>query len=366
MINIHAEITDRQGVSILGFPNLKLVPTSYSWAAIGGPDEAVLAAHGAEDGIFQLFEHLRARVVLVDEYARDVWWGYISDVEVRLGNITIGASIDPMANSVAVAYSLVAVGEETPGERATTAWVDDEASQGEYGKKELQVTLGGASAAQAEQARDIVLAARKYPITVIKHTGDGSKASAIIKCRGWWHRLNWRYYTNTNTDEVATTTQITEMITTKHPWLAGTRIEDVGGVSSSEYRDGDSTTLVFITELLESGTTNNQRLLAEITKDLYLRVWEEPSRDDTIEHYLRRDGRLLNRWRDGIESHLCPVGVWVRSRAFAPGNLDATFLVATDRFFIERAAYTVAKDRLRLQSKNMPSVWEMAERIVAG
>ncbi|MCK4302636.1 MAG: hypothetical protein KAY24_00145 [Candidatus Eisenbacteria sp.] len=366
MINIHAQLKDRQGSAILSFPNLKLVPAAYSWTALGGPDKATITAYGGKDALFQLFEHLRARVVLVDEFTRDVWWGYVDEVEVRMGNIAVGASISPMANSTAVAYSLIAVGESTPGTRATTAWVNDEASQGEYGKKELLIALGGASAVQAEQARDVVLAARKYPISTIKHVGGGGKTSATLKCLGWWHRLDWRYYANTNTTNVATATQIAAMVTAKHPWLNGTRIEDASGVNSSEYRDGDNTTLDLIRELLESGTTNNQRLLAEVTKDLYLRVWEEPARTDTIEHYLRHDGRLLNRWRDLIESHLCPVGVWVRSRAFVPGSLDTTFLVAAERFFIERAVYTIGMDRLRLQPRGVKSVWEIAEGVVAG
>jgi hypothetical protein len=111
-----------------------------------------------------------------------------------VGGVEISASLDKMANSVAVAYSFVAAGTQAVGGRKTTAWSTDTTSQGVYGTKEYLSSASGLTDAAAEAQRDVILALRKYPQASATQTGGNSPATVTIECRGWWETLDWKYY----------------------------------------------------------------------------------------------------------------------------------------------------------------------------
>lgn len=102
------------------------------------------------------------------------------------------------------------------------------------------------------------------------------KKQAKLYCSGWLETLNWRSYLNTGTASVVTTTQIQAIVTNMGEFITGVDIEAASGISSPETRDGDRTGLEEIEDLLKTGTTNNRRLLAEVTPLRRLRIFEEP------------------------------------------------------------------------------------------
>ena len=91
-----------------------------------------------------------------------------------------------------------------------------------------------------------------------------------LYCRGWWERLWWRYYINHGTNDVSTTMQIAA------PFLTATNIDNASGITTKETREDNQRGGDYIEELLNTGTTNTRRLLAEVNNQRRLRVYEEP------------------------------------------------------------------------------------------
>jgi len=105
---------------------------------------------------------------------------------------------------------------------------------------------------------------------------DTEKQEVKLYCDGWWETLSWRTYLNSGTASVATTAQIQAIVTNMGEFITGVDVENASGISSLETREGDRTGLEEIEDLLRAGTTNNRRLLSEVTQLRRLRIWEEP------------------------------------------------------------------------------------------
>jgi hypothetical protein len=141
---------------------------------------------------------------------------------------------------------------------------------------------------------------------------------------------------------VETTEQIEQMVTDEGQFLAGTLIEDDSGVYTSPYRDGDSTTLAEVVELLNRGTTTGRRLLAEITAERYLHVWEEPAVSSAnVEVLMYVAGVLYNKWGGRWPDDTPPVGKICQIRSL-PDRVNLDLLVDPSTFIIQAATYDVA------------------------
>lgn len=340
---------------------LTYVVTFYSWHAIGGPQFASITVYGSERGLWELVEKLRCPVEIEDARGEVVWWGYVATVRVRVNQLEFSVDLDTMFNRVAVAYSLIEPGSQTPGTRATTTWAQDDDSVEVYGSKELLVSLSGATTVQAEATRGAVLAARRYPVPGVEPSGaeEEGSLSATLQCRGWWQTLDWQYYLNTNTQSVETTDQIAAIVTAEGQFLTGTDIETSSGVFSSEYRDGDATALTEIKELLRTGTTNGRRLLATVTRERRLRIYEEPEAGAN-DYLLLSTGKLRNQYDVPVEDHKCPCGVWAQLKDVLPSFVDVSRLANPTRVFIEQSEYDARSLSLRLQPRGVLSPWDIS------
>jgi hypothetical protein len=327
---------------------------SYSQTVIGGSKQATLEVAGDRKILLEYLNKLRTPVEFTDERGQKVWWGFIADVSVQFGAITIGVSLDTMSNKIAIAYSLVDPGSATVGTRATTAWATDTVSVAQYGTKELMASVSGATAAQAEQARDVLLAQKKYPIPTVA-LADQNDGKATIHCRGWWDTLGWRQYVNAGTTSVATMTQVAAIVTACGEFLTATDIDNTSGLSSSEYRDGDTTALAEILDLLKAGTTGGLRLLAQVTSGRRVRVFSEPL-VSAFKYILKRDGTLITKTGATVDQKLCPVGEWVRVQDVV--DYDMGLIADPSYFFIEEAEYSVASEKLRIQPRGIPSSFD--------
>jgi hypothetical protein len=170
-----------------------------TWAAMGGPKRAVLevqAAAGSVD-LAALSGLLRSPVEIYGEDGQIAWWGLVWDVSIEEGAVGVKLSLDDLANRVRVVY-----GESRPevmgtGRRATTGWVEDIASQADYGVKEGQFELTVASAEQGESYRGELLASGARPVGKAKLSGTvrtGAGITITLECRGWWETLAWKRY----------------------------------------------------------------------------------------------------------------------------------------------------------------------------
>ena len=163
----------------------------YSHSVFGGPKYAEISITGSDNDLWEMIERIRCPVEIYGDNGECVWWGYVSEVDLSIGKVNAGVTIDSMANCIAVAYTTVAAGSNLPGERATTEWGDANISQDEYGIKQLLLTSSGTTEEHAQSAMEMALASREYPQPTITFGGGGGVSK--VYCRGWYSTLGWRY-----------------------------------------------------------------------------------------------------------------------------------------------------------------------------
>lgn len=160
--------------------------------------------------------------------------------------------------------------------------------------------------------------------------------------------------------ELATTTQISELNTNVGEFIVGTDIEDASGIDSSPYRNGDSRALREMLDLLKAGTSNSRRLLADISIDRRMRVYEEPatqSRDNSYK--IDRLGRLFGINDQRIEDTECVVAEWCYLLDVIPDTADVTKLASPSPFFIEEAEYSSRNGYRILRVRDQRDVFDV-------
>lgn len=342
-------------------PPVRYAPKWYTWHAIGGPRAAEIGVSGSAEALWEMVEKLRCPIEVLNEQGEACWWGFINEVQIGIGAWSIGVSLETMYNRVAVAYSLVNPGSATVGTRATTTWTQNDDSVSTYGQKEFRGSLDGATATQADAARNALLAECRYPIPDIRPRAQSNELTATLSCLGWWETLGWRYYANTNTTSVETTTQIAAMLTAVGPFLSGSTIVNASGISSSEYRDGDSLAIETIEKLLRGGTTSGRRLLATVTRERMVRIAEEPAAGAN-DYLLTMRGDLQDAWELPVQKEKCTVGVWAKVKDVIPATVDVTKLADPSRMFIETAEFNAEKMTYIPEPRSLPSVWELGQQ----
>lgn len=174
-------------------PAVELIPEQYSWHSIGGPKSAEIAVKATNEdsrALWEMLEWLRCPIEIFDHNQRCVWWGYVSEVEITVGALTVGVTLDSMSNKVATLY------ETETQQKATTTWNQDDGSVSTYGTKELLLTSTTIGQDAAEYLRDEYLIFYKKPIPNISIDVEPGELSARLICRGWWSTLSWQYYSN--------------------------------------------------------------------------------------------------------------------------------------------------------------------------
>ena len=157
-----------------------------------------------------------------------------------------------------------------------------------------------------------------------------------------------------------TTAQISAIEADEGQFLAGIIIENTSGVYTSPYRDGDSTALAEIAALLKRGTTNDRRLLVEVTRDRYLRVYEEPELDDeTIGLLMDSDGALSTPLAGALDADHPPVGQWCQFKDM-PATVNMGLLADPSFFFIETAEFDVKTQMWQVTPRGAPTPWELS------
>jgi hypothetical protein len=330
---------------------------SYAWHVIGGPLNARLRASGTELALTDLLGLLRSPIEIMGPRAEAVWWGYIDAVEVTVGAMRIGVSLDNMVNKVYVVYTRLDPGSSGPGVRATTGATTSTLSTGVYGTKERYVTADRITDIQATQFANTYLEQHKLPIPRVDWGPPGVNG-ATITCRGWWNTLDWRHYTNSNTGNIQTTAQITAVVTAAGEFLRGTRILNASSYYYNEYQDGDKTARVVLEDLLRQGTSANKRLLATVTRDRWLEVYQEWGQS-AYDLFIGADGRLRTPQMGMVQAYTCPVGFWARFNAPTPSALDLSYIAPASPVFIDETAYDVGSDRLSFRARDVPSPFEM-------
>jgi len=182
------EVLDRNDIPVRA-EQLALTPTFYSAHVWGGPKRAEIRVEGAGDALWQALNWLRGWVTIRNAQGNLVWWGYVASAEVGIGQVTVGLTLETMANRVCVAYTYM--GPDGQQTRGTTAWAEDTTVQALYGIKELRATLADTSPGQATAVRAKTLAARKNPQAMLAM--DAIEGGRLM-CIGAWQTLGWQSY----------------------------------------------------------------------------------------------------------------------------------------------------------------------------
>lgn len=153
---------------------------------------------------------------------------------------------------------------------------------------------------------------------------------------------------------VDTATQIGEIVTAADVGLL-VDVQNTSGLVEHQYRDDTVLASDVISGLLAQGDSSDQRMLAQVSAGLSLRVYTQPA-STSIAWMLRDDGSLATVSGSPAPAGLLPVGVWVAlEQALA---LDGWGRLSP--FFVERAEYSVANG-LTLEPQNQRELWELTE-----
>lgn len=162
------------------------------------------------------------------------------------------------------------------------------------------------------------------------------------------------------TGSAETTAQIEDMVTRAGQFITGTIIDVNSGISTNPYRDGDRRAIDEILELLKTGTQSKRRLLATVTPERIVKVYEEPAYNpDQPMLFLDSNGTLTNIYGTKVLAHTCPVGGWCQLRDVFPPTLDTSRLIDPSKFFIERNEYNPASGKPRLEVRDINSNWDL-------
>jgi len=335
---------------------LNYIVTRYSHSVFGGPLAAEISVTGNQNDLWEMMERLRCPVAIYSDKGDAVWWGFVAAIDLTVGNVQAGATIDSMANRIAVAYNATDPTNENVGARMTTAWVEDALSVVVYGTRELLLTSSGSTAQHAESARDMALASMRFPQPTITFSETAGESGAILHCRGWFSTLDWTYYSAAAAD-VDTATQAKNIAVAKGPFFAGVKQDVTSGILTSAFRDGDGKSLYEIQELLKMGTSNTRRMLVSVDLNRYLTIYEEPL--PTNPFLITRDGKLRDAFDNPVRAETCPVGVWMRLKDVIPSSADTTLLADPTLAFVDIAEYEVESKILRLTPRNLENPWDV-------
>jgi len=284
----------------------------------------------------------------------------VAEVEVRVNALTARVSLDMLANRISIAY----LNMELTGNylRATTEWAEDTDSVAEYGTFERLDSGDIAEVSVAEGVRDSLLKQYGRPTPEVEIAPGRDELGATLYCRGWWDTLKRRYYGHDDGEDVETTQQIADIVAATGEFLVGTDIVNASGLYRSPYSDDDTTAQADIEDLLAAGVQNGRRLLATVTRERYLRVYEEPA-PTAPRHQLRSDGTLRGPRGMLLEPGVAPVGVWAELVDVGLTGADAEMLANAARLFLEGVEWDEGQQRITRLEPRGRSAYDVAEVI---
>lgn len=305
--------------------------------AIGGMKQADITAKGDGLQMWELIGYLRCPVEIYNEFSEPVWWGYVHGVDINYGQTRVGISLDNVANSVKLSYTLMT---GSTGAGTVTAATIDPTSSALYGTIEKTFTYKQASGAQGTAARDQLLNIYKYPIPDIDPNGGAGEGvfSASLYCKGWWDTLGWRYYAQAGTASTATDVQISTIATACGQFFGTVTVAGTSGISSNQYRDGTKTGLDELLELLQPGVLASTRYLAEVDRNRGLRIATEPAWT-SLQTTMNRRGEIATNFGVPFTPMSLPIG-WCQLIDMDPTVIGQIPIAQSSIFFIEESEWS--------------------------
>jgi len=279
---------------------------SWSWDAMIGPDEATVEVYGHEDILPHCWLWMGSGITISDTRWGPLWWGTIEEVEVHTGKIKITKTLNTVVNSLTVIY--IDVASLQPG----SVQVSDSDSQSKYGLRVQTQSLPTATVTQAQNFANTILQEFKEPkVRIDPGSGD---LKAVLKLRGWIHRLGYRYYSNTSLTTMDASSAIQTILTSANvfPEANGVQIIDSAGVSVPIFTAANRTVKDRIMELLKTGTNDGKRLFLTISPSKYVSIYKQPSLTFPPQFLVSRDGIIWEKAeKDNFPIQRMRAGTWI-------------------------------------------------------
>ena len=148
---------------------------------------------------------------------------------------------------------------------------------------------------------------------------------------------------------VETSTQI-EAMSTASGHLDVNDVQVASGVTTNQFRDGDSTIQDEIVALIEQGTSSGSQLLCRVTAEKVFSVYAKPDSTD-VRWLLSNDGTVRNAGGTPVRSGQLVAGTWV-------DLAEAPRYPGLSPFFAVRSEYDVRSDRLTIEPEGMVSPFD--------
>lgn len=357
-IDFSARLVSRSGYALAYLPRFQLTPVSYSHHARGGPERAEIVVQGDPAIMPILLDWLRCPVVIYAD-GNPVWWGFVNGVQFNGLPVQVQASLDRMANRVAVLYVDQDGGCLAQGFTVQTPWADDLPSQREFGTREIVESIDDATAERAESTRDRALDIWQQPIADMRLTND-SPGTGVLYCQGWFETAGWKYYRNLTTGLSETSAQMDDIASLTGQFFTSVTVQHPSNILSDEYRDGDNTGLMELMRLMDTGVNNATRYLATVDQNLGLLIYQEPASNDA-KYQVRIDaaGRLVNPQNGNpLPPGSCPAGVWLDWLGSIPETAALNFVARPVPVFIEQMEINCATGQFQWLPRGVPDPWQ--------
>lgn len=239
---------------------------THTIQALGGYWSASFSVSG---GTFAMDDWLQGgigRHLICYNRIRQVWEGFVNEVEIRHGGLTIrhGPLLD-IGNRVKVSFSGVDITTTPPtvGTQVETDDADDTDSQVLYGIIPKVVAGNEINADDAEQIRDSALIEMAYPKTSKDWTSGSSAetATVMIKCLGYVHMLLYPYNQTTFSGEQNASDKITNILNSDPNSLFDTTYVTANTVQVPRYEYENTLAWPLIQDVVARGGTSNERWL---------------------------------------------------------------------------------------------------------
>lgn len=132
------------------------------------------------------------------------------------------------------------------------------------------------------------------------------------------------------------------------PVLSGlAKIDQASGIYTSPDRDGNTSGLAEIEDMLDAGWMAGQdalarRLLTDVQDTGLVRIYAEPAIGEANDYILTSKNEMIYpRTNKQVPPQLCMCGVWARARGVLPPGMDFSELLNPGATFIESAEYDV-------------------------
>lgn len=107
---------------------------------------------------------------------------------------------------------------------------------------------------------------------------------------------------------------------------------------------------------MDTGTITARRMLADVSEDMAVRVYEEP--DKSLRYSLHTDGHFYS-GEYMIPDEICPVGFWAEPGDIIPAGLDTSRMSGLDMFFVETSEYNAIDDKLTFEPFGEPNIYDL-------